>query len=193
MMTVLILGLVIFLGTHSIRLCSPEWRSAQVARLGDGRWKLFYTIASVLGFVLLVWGFGLARRDTILLWAPPVWTHHVAALLVLIAFILLAAAYVPGTRIKALVGHPMVAGTKTWALGHLAANGSLADVVLFGSFLVWAVAYFAIARRRDRAAGTRYPAVGIQRDVLAVVIGALVWFLFARFAHLWLFGVSPMG
>jgi uncharacterized membrane protein len=124
---------------------------------------------------------------------PPVWTRHPAALLVLIAFILLVAAYLPGTRIKAAVGHPMVLAVKVWALAHLLANGTLNDIVLFGSFLAWAVLAFTAARRRDRAAGVTYPALGGNRDLAAVVLGAVAWALFARFAHLWLIGVSPFA
>lgn len=192
-MTLLILGLIVFLGAHSVRIFADGWRGQQVARLGEMRWKGIHSVISLAGFVLIVWGFGMAREAPVILWHPPVWTRHLVALLMIPAFILLAAAYVPGTRIKAAVGHPMVLGAKTWALAHLIANGRLADLVLFGAFLVWAVFDYRAARRRDRAAGTRYPAGPVVRDVAAVVVGLVAWVAFAFYLHAWLIGVRPTG
>jgi uncharacterized membrane protein len=192
-MLLLIAGLVVFLGAHSVRIFADGWRTRQRERLGQMRWKLIVSLVSVAGFALLIWGYSLARADPIIVWTPPVWTRHAAALLVLLAFILLVAAYLPGTRIKAAVGHPMVVAVKVWALAHLMANGTLHDIVLFGSFLVWSILAFATARRRDRAAGVRYPALGIGRDVAAVVVGAVAWGFFAHVGHRWLIGVSPFG
>ena len=155
-MSLLILGLVLFLGTHSVRIVADDWRGARIARLGLMPWKGIVSVISIIGFVLIVWGYGQARGNPIVLYSPPVWTRHIAALLTVPAFILLVAAYIPGTRIKRAVGHPMVAAVKIWAFAHLLANGTLADVVLFGAFLAWAVADYIAARRRDRAAGTVY-------------------------------------
>jgi len=192
-MLLLILGLLIFFGTHSLRIFADGWRTRQRERIGAMRWKGLLSLVSLAGFVMVCWGFGLARANTFAVWSPPVWTRHLAALLVLFAFILLAASSVPGTRIKAAIGHPMTVAVKVWALAHLLANGTLADIVLFGSFLAWSIATFASARRRDRAAGTVYPAMGISRDLAAVAVGVVSWVIFARFLHLWLIGVSPMG
>lgn len=190
-MTYLVLGLLLFLGTHSIRIVADGWRTAQVSRLGENRWKGLYSLASALGLGLIVLGYGLARAEPVALWAPPAWTRHLAALLTLPAFILIAAAYVPGSRIKAALGHPMLAGTKVWAVAHLLSNGNLADVLLFGAFLAWAVVDFSSARRRDRAAGVVYRPGSAARDGLAVAAGTGVWALFAGFLHLWLIGVRP--
>lgn len=192
-MFVLILGLALFLGTHSLRLVADDWRTRQVRRFGELRWKGLYSIVSIAGFVLIVWGYGLARLDPVYLWFAPVWTKHLAALLTLPAFVLLVAAYVPRTRIRARIGHPMLAGTKLWALAHLIANGTLADVLLFGSFLIWAICAFIVSRRRDRYAGVLRKAGGIRQDALAVAIGILAWYVFASYAHAWLFGVAPFG
>ena len=192
-MTVLILGLALFLGVHSLRIFADDWRNAQRARLGEGKWKGLYSLASVIGFVLIVWGFGLARAAPVVLWQPPVWTRHLAGLLMLVAFVLLVATYVPGNRIKAMLHHPMVLAGKVWAIAHLLANGTLADVVLFGSLLAWAALSFRAARRRNRAAGTTYPAGTWPRDVETLAIGIAVWIVFAFWAHRWLFGVSPFG
>lgn len=111
----------------------------------------------------------------------------------LLAFLFLVAAYVPGNRLKAMVGHPMLVATKTWAVAHLLANGTFADAVLFGSFLIWAIADFAVSRRRDRAAGVSYPAIGIGRDGLAIGIALVAFILFARYGNKWLIGVRPFG
>jgi uncharacterized membrane protein len=192
-MTLLILGLVIFLGSHSVRIFAEPWRGARIAAMGLNAWKGVYSIISILGFVLIVWGYGVARGAPVILFSPPVWTKHVAALLTIPAFILLAAAYVPGTRIKRAVGHPMIAGVKAWAFAHLLANGTLADVVLFGAFLVWAIVDYIAARRRDRAAGTVYVVGPITRDLAAVVVGLVAWAAFAFWLHALLIGVRPFG
>lgn len=192
-MTLLILGLILFLGVHSTRALAAGWRDAMIAKRGEGVWKGVYSVLSLVGFVLLVYGYGIARAEPVVLWVPPIWTRHVAALLTIPAFILLAAAYVPRNRIKAAVGHPMILGTKVWALAHLIANGNLADLLLFGGFLVWAVLAFRAARRRDRAAGTRYPSGAASLTLVTVAVGLIAWVVFAFALHGWLIGVRPFG
>jgi uncharacterized membrane protein len=157
------------------------------------KWKGAYSVVSLAGFALIVWGYGLARAEPVVLWSPPAWTRHLAALLTILSFVLLAAAYVPGTRIKAAVGHPMVLGVKVWAFAHLVSNGTLADVLLFGAFLAWAVADYASARRRDREARRTYAAGPVGRDLIAVVAGLAAWAVFALWLHAWLIGVRPLG
>lgn len=190
-MAFLVLGLVLFLGVHSVRIVADDWRSAQIARHGAGAWKGAYTLLSIAGFVLIVWGYGQARMDPLVLWQPPLWTRHLASLLVLIAFVLIAAAYVPRNAIKAKLHHPMVAGVKLWAFAHLIANGTLADVLLFGSFLVWAVFSFRAARRRDRAAGATYAPGTAGGTIAALIAGVAAWAAFAWWLHAWLIGVRP--
>jgi len=192
-MTLLTLGLVLFLGMHSVRIVADDFRSAQVARLGINGWKAIYSIVSIAGFVLLVYGYGLARESPTVLYVPPPWMRHATALLTIPAFVLLAAAYVPGTRIKRAVGHPMVAGVKVWAFAHLLSNGTLADVVLFGAFLAWAVFDYVAARRRDRAAGRVYPVGPPMRDVTAVLVGLAAYVVFAFWLHAWWIGARPFG
>jgi uncharacterized membrane protein len=192
-MTLLILGLVLFLGAHSVRIVADDWRTKRVAAMGEGPWKAVYSIVAIAGFVLIAWGYGEARTAPTVLYAPPVWTKHLAALLTWPAFVLLAASKTPGTRIKAAVGHPMVVGTKIWAFAHLISNGTLADVLLFGSFLAWAVLDYTAARRRDRRAGTTYAVGPISRDLIAVVVGTVAWVAFALWLHGPLIGVRPFG
>jgi uncharacterized membrane protein len=192
-MTLLMLGLVLFLGVHSTRIVADGWRTATIARIGEKPWKGIYSLLSIAGFVLLVIGYGAARQSPVVLYAPPVWTRHLAALLTIPAFVLLAAAYVPGNAIKRAIGHPMMAGVKVWALAHLLANGTLADVLLFGTFLAWAVLGFVAARRRDRAVGTTYPAGPGSRTAITVVVGLVAWAVFAFALHRPLIGVAPFG
>jgi uncharacterized membrane protein len=192
-MSLLILGLIVFLGAHSVRIFADRWRGAQIARFGEGPWKGLYSLLSIAGFVLLIWGYGRARADTTMLWQPPSWTHYPAALFALLAFVLVVAAYVRGTRIKSALHHPMVLGVKSWAFGHLIANGTLADVVLFGGFLIWAIVDYAASRRRDRVAGTVYPAGTTGRDAMAIAIGVAAWAVFAFYLHERWIGVRPFG
>ena len=192
-MTLLLLGLVLFLGVHSTRVVADGWRSATIARIGEKPWKGIYAVLSIAGFVLLVIGYGAARQSPVVLYTPPVWTRHLAAVLTIPAFVLLVAAYVPRNAIKRAVGHPMVAGVKVWAFAHLLANGTLADVLLFGSFLAWAVLSFIAARRRDRAAGIVYPVGAPTRTVITIAIGIVAWAVFAFALHRPLIGVAPFG
>jgi len=192
-MLILILGLVLFLGPHSVRIFADGWRTRQIAGLGELKWKGLYSAVSGVGLVLIIYGYGLARAQPVVLWAPPVWARHLAGPLTLIAFILLAAAYIPRNHIKARIGHPMLLGVKVWAFAHLLANGTLNAVVLFGAFLTWAVMDFIVARRRDRAAGTVYLPGTPARDVVTAAVGIVAWAVFAFALHAWWIGVSPFG
>ena len=192
-MSYLLLGLALFLGVHSVRIVADGWRTHTLARLGEGPWKGLVSLVSAVGLALIVWGYGLARQQPVALWLPPVGMRHAAALLTLIAFILLAAAYVPRNAIKARLHHPMVLGVKVWALAHLLSNGNLADVVLFGAFLLWAVLDFRAARQRDRAQNSVYAPATAAGTGIAVVVGTAAWAGFAFWAHVWLIGVAPMG
>jgi uncharacterized membrane protein len=192
-MVYLIAGLLIFLGVHSVRIFSDGWRTRMQQRMGEGAYKGLYSLLALLGLGLIIYGFGVARETPVMLWIPPMGMRHVAALFTVIAFVLLAAAYVPRNGIKARVHHPMVLAVKAWALGHLLANGSVAHVLLFGAFLAWGVVNFIAARKRDRAAGTQYPAGTLGGTAIAVLVGAAVWALFAFKLHGLLIGIRPIG
>jgi uncharacterized membrane protein len=189
-MLYLILGLVLFLGVHSVEIFSPGWRSTMVARIGERAWKGLYALLSIVGFVLIIWGYGVARQEPILLYTPPVWMRHLSALIMLPVFPLLLAAYLPG-RIKAATKHPMLAAIKFWALAHLLANGMLADVLLFGSFLAWAVADRISFKRRIARPIPGAPPRKIN-DVIAVAAGLALYVIFVLGLHARLFGVSPL-
>jgi uncharacterized membrane protein len=192
-MTILILGLVVFLGAHSVRIFAEDWRGRLISRLGEGAWKGLYSAASAIGFILIIWGFAIARRSPAVLWVSPEWLKHLAIALNLVAFILFAAYLVPAGRMKARLGHPMLLSIKVWAFAHLLANGTLPDVLLFGGFLVWAIADFAASRRRDRALGVVRVAGPARNDAIAVVLGVVIWAVILWRLHQWVIGVSPLA
>lgn len=189
-MLVLVAGLALFLGSHVFTM-NRDGRAATIARVGEGPYKIVYSLVALAGLVLVGQGYGEYRRSGwIDVWYPPVWTKHLALLLVWAAFVCVTAAYVPG-RIKTALKHPMLAGVKIWALSHLLSNGDLGSIVLFGSILAWAVvARISIKRRPDEVLAHAGPAAapaGWRNDVLAVAIGTALWFVFARWLHpLWI-------
>jgi len=191
----LVLGLLLFLGVHSLSIVAPAARDRLVGRLGENAFKGLYSLVSFVGLGLIVWGYGLAREAPVLLYALPAGFRHLAALLMLPVFVLLLAAYLPG-RIKTAAKHPMLLAVKLWALSHLLAQsvtgGTLADVLLFGGFLAWAVADRVSLKRRAARAVPSLPASGLN-DAIAVVGGLALYALTAFWAHAWLFGVRPFA
>ena len=180
-MTWLILGLVAFLGVHSVRRLAPGWREARIAAIGRNAWRGIYSLFSIAGFLFLIWGYGQARNEPLVMeWLPPRELAHVTGFLVLVAFILLAAAFVPRNHIKASIGHPMMLAVALWAFGHLMANGSLHDMVLFGSFLVWALFVFFAAYRYEPPTRTGATWFG---TLLSIAIGVAATGLFAHVLH----------
>ena len=189
----LIAGLVLFLGVHSVRIFANDWRSAQLAQRGEAVWKLGYSALSIAGFVMIVWGYGLVRQSPMVLWPTPRGMNHLAALLTLLSFVLLVATYVPRNAIKAKLRHPMILGVKVWALAHFLANNTLADLLLFGSFLIWAMLSFRAARQRDRQQQPVQLASNGLATAATVVVGVVAWAAFAFWGHLALIGVRPLG
>ncbi len=190
-MSFLIIGLVLFLGIHSVSIFAPGWRDQQAAQRGEGAWKGLYTVVSLIGFGLLVYGYGVARQSPVVIYAPPKALRHVTLLLMLPVFPLLLASYLPG-RIKTAAKHPMLLATKLWALSHLLANGNLADMLLFGGFLAWAVADRISLKRRVARAVPGAPASAMN-DVVAVAGGFALYAVFLFWAHGWLIGVAPLS
>lgn len=192
-MKILLLGMVVFLGAHSVRIFADGWRSRTIERLGEQRWKALYALVSALGFGLIVWGFGLARAAPVPLWARPAWGPHAGATLMLPAFILILGPYLGRSHINVAVRHPMLCGTVLFGIAHLIANNLLADVVLFGGFAAWAALDLASALARDRRAGTLPPAPVLTHTIRHVAVGTAVWAAFGVYLHRLLFGVAPFG
>lgn len=193
-MLVLVVGIIVFLGIHSVRIVAPEWRLAKIEQWGETRWKGLYSLISLFGFVLLVWGYGMARLDAPILYEPPVWAKHITSLLMLFAFIFLGAFIAKPGRMKPALKHPMLIAIKTWALAHLIANGDLASLILFLSFLAWAVVDRISIKRQERA-GLAAPYIvpgPVSNDIIAIVVGVVLYALFMWKLHLLLIGVSPM-
>jgi len=188
-MVYLVLGLVLFLGMHSISIVAPAWRDRTAARLGNA-WKGLYSLVTIAGFVVIIWGYGIARQNPVMLYTPPAWTQYVTAVLMLPVFPLFLAAYFPG-RIKAALQHPMLASVMLWALAHLIATGMLANVVLFGGFLAWAAAdRISYTWRTQRPVPTA-PSMRLN-DGIAIVAGVGFYFVFEHWLHVRWIGVQPL-
>ncbi|MDW9437639.1 NnrU family protein [Sinorhizobium meliloti] len=191
-MAILVLGIIIFLGMHLVRVVAPGFRAGIIDSRGKGTWMGLYTIVSLVGLCLIIYGFGQARGETGMLYDPPIFLRHIALLLMLVAFIVLAAGFLPAGRIAVALKHPQVLSIKIWALAHLLANGETSSVLLFGSFLAWAVILRISLKRRERAGEKVLPVFKSARnDVLAVVIGLVAFVLFVWKLHELLIGVQP--
>lgn len=201
-MTWLILGLVLFLGPHSVRLVADDWRTAAIEKVGDKAFKGIYSLLTLFGFYALIVGYAEARMQPWVIWQPPVATRHISVLLMWLASVLLVAAHMPGNHLKLRLGHPMVLSVKVWALAHLLANGNLADLLLFGAFLLWSVLIYKSSRARDRLNAQAQssandsvsaPVPKMSATLMALVAGTLLWGAITFYLHALVVGVSPLG
>lgn len=190
-MTLLILGLVLFLGIHSVSIVNDPWRNHMARAWGEWQWKGVYALLSIIGLVLIVWGYGVAREESAVIYTSPTWLRHVSMLLLVPVFPLLLAAYLPG-RIRDATKHPLLLAVKLWALAHLLANGTLADVLLFGSFLIWAGVDRASMKRRPARAIPSAPR-GKWNDAIALVGGLALYGAFVGGVHESLIGRPVVG
>ena len=190
-MLILIVGLVIFFAVHSVRLFVPDWRKMAVTKAGLMSWRLRFGMLSLLSLGFIAMGYGQARLAPVWLWFPPVHMAHVTSLLMLVALFLLFASIVPKTMMKKVTGYPIYLAVKVWAFAHLLSNGNLADVLLFGSFLVWAIASYAVFRRRDRKAGVKIEEASLRFDLIALTFSVASWFTIVIFLHEAVIGVAP--
>ena len=192
-MTTLILGMLIFIGVHSLRIVADGWRGSMVARLGEHKFKGLYSLAAAVGFGLIVWGFGQARQAPVALWARPAWGPHAGAALMLPAFILIVGPYLGRSHINVALRHPMLCGTILFGIAHLLANNLLADLILFGGFAAWAAIDLVSALARDRRNGRVMPPPVTSHTVRQIAVGTAVWAAFGIYLHRLMFGVAPFG
>jgi uncharacterized membrane protein len=191
-MSLLVAGLILFLGVHSVSIVAPGWRETQIARRGERTWKGLYALVSLAGLLLLIYGYGVARHAPVVLYTPPLELRHVALVLMIPVFPLFIAAYFPG-RIQRSAKHPMLLAVKFWATAHLLANGTLADVLLFGGFLLWAVADRISVKRRVVPHVVPGAPPSPLNDFIAVIGGLVVYVAFLFWIHVRMVGVSPLG
>jgi len=191
-MVIFIIGIIIFFGSHSVRIFADPWRTSMIEKLGEKKWKGLYTLISLFGLILLIIGYSQARQNTVMIWQPPVFLAHLAVLLNLFAFILLTSSARNNNAIRLKLKHPMILGVKVWAIAHLLANGSLIDLILFGSFLIWAVFDFRSARNRPSSSANSQ-VVSVRATLSAIFLGVVLWLVFILGLHQWLIGVSPLA
>ncbi len=194
-MTVLWAGLLVFLGVHALPIRQTLKEKIE-ASLGDNVYKILFSLISVIGLVLIIYGYGIARDNPSEydpIYTPPTFLRHIALLLMLIAFISFVATYIP-SKIKQKLKNPMLISIKVWALAHLLANGNLADVILFGCFLVWAVIAVISAKKRQKQKSVDVPQITpIYNDILVILLGTGIYILFALWLHERLIGVAPIS
>ena len=191
-MALFLIGLIIFLGSHSCRIFAESWRNQMIDRIGEVKWKGLYTIISLIGFVIMVIGYGQARQNTVVLWQPNSFLIYIALALNLIAFIFLAGSSPSNNAIRLKLKHPMILGVKVWALAHLISNGTLVDLILFGAFLIWSVLDFRSARKRPIHIAEQAQ-VSTKATVITIAIGVILWVAFIFGLHQYLIGVSPLA
>lgn len=191
-MTLFVAGLLVFFGVHSISIVAPRWRDAQAARMGENGWKGLYALVSIVSLVAMIYGYGLARQTPVVVYAPPIALRHLTLLLMLPVFPLLIAAYLPG-RIKRLTRNPMLLAVILWGVSHLLANGTLNDLLLFGAFLIWAVADLISVNRRANVHPVPGAPASSMNDVIVVVGGLALYAFMLLWAHARVVGVSPLG
>ncbi|MEA3110943.1 MAG: hypothetical protein QOG58_742 [Caballeronia sp.] len=191
-MTIFVASLLVFLGIHSVSIVAPRWRDAQATRMGEYRWKGLYALVSIASLVTMIYGYGIARQTPVVVYAPPLLLRHLALLLMLPVFPLLIAAYLPG-RVKRLTRNPMLLAVILWAVSHLLANGTLSDLLLFGAFLVWAVADMISVSRRPNVRPVPGAPASAMNDVIVVVAGLGLYAFMLLWAHARVVGVSPLG
>ena len=187
-----ILGLIVLLGVH-VFVTMRDRRAALVSRIGEWPYRGLFSLASIVGILLIAYGFAAYRAaGMITVWNPPSWTRHIVELLMWPASIMVAAAYIPG-NIKRVLKHPMLAGVKTWAFAHLCANGDLGGMIMFGSVLAWAVYDRITLKHRTDPGGPPIPIGGTRNDIIAIVVGTIIYLALGFVFHPVVVGVPAFG
>ncbi len=184
-MLVLIVGLILFFGIHTVRIVAPEQRLSWIERIGEGPWKSIYSLISFAGLALIIWGYALARDEADLLYIGPDWARGIALIVNPIALVLVIASNFPAGYLKRLTRHPMLVGTIAFAIMHLLLNGDSASVFLFGTLLVWAIADLISSIRRPSSPPS---AVKVWPDIVSIILGVLLTYALVVGLHGWLFG-----
>lgn len=192
-MLTLVIGLFLFLGIHSVRIFADPFRTAFVEAQGVGKWKGLYSIISILGFVLIVVGYGQAKVENVVIWTPPLWTWHVTISLTLIAFVFMTSAYVPNNAIKAYLKDPMILGVKTWAFAHLISQGSLAGMLMFGCFLIWAIFDFKSCRARRAGIEAIEQNSSKLMTLMTLLVALALWVIMLFYGHALIIGIHPLS
>jgi len=191
-LTVEILGLIVLLGAH-VFVTMRDRRAALVSRIGEWPYRGLFSLVSIIGIVLIGYGFAAYRAaGVITVWHPPIWTRHIVVALMWPASIMVAAAYIPG-NIKRVLKHPMLAGVKTWAFAHLCANGDLGGIILFGSVLAWAVYDRITLKHRTDPGAPPIPIGGTRNDIIAIVVGTILYLALGFVFHPIVVGVPAFG
>lgn len=189
-MWILVAGLIVFLAIHSTKALMPDMRQSVIDARGEGAWKGIYTLISLVGLALIIWGFGVARYENVFFYTAPTWLNHLQLLLMLPVMILLVATELPAGKIKKAIKNPLLVAVKLWAIGHMLVNGDLASYLLFGSLLAWAVMVVINTKRR----GQSFPdETVIKSDIISVVAGVALWLIIAFWLHEWLIGVPVIA
>lgn len=187
-LAVMILGLLVFVAPH-VLVTRRDARASVIAAIGEGPYKALFSLVSIIGVILIGWGFARYRASGwIDVWSPPSWTRHLTVALVWPAIVMIVAAYIPG-NIKRRLKHPMLAGIKLWALAHLISNGDLGSILLFGGILAWAVFDRISLKSRTDPGAPAIPVGGARQDVIAVIVGTLVYLALGLWFHPWVIGV----
>lgn len=189
-MGILLAGLIVFLGIHTVQMVAPDWRQARIDAMGVNAWRGLYSLVSLAGLGLIIWGYSLARYETDFLYVSPDWMVLVTMGLMLIALVLMIAREMPPGYIKTRISHPMITGIMLWAVAHLLVNGDTASLLLFGSLLVWAIFNRISVGRRPPVT---FEFVSVRYDLMALVAGILVWLLLIVWLHPILFGVEVIA
>ncbi|MFK7901595.1 MAG: NnrU family protein [Nitratireductor sp.] len=185
----LLLGLVVFHGLHSLRMLAPNWRQARITQMGEDKWKGLFSLLSIASVALIVWGYSIVRATEEVVYVPFAWGASANIILMFFVFCLIPF-NLRSNRLSKITKHPFAIAMLLWSVGHLLANGDLASVILFGSFLVWVVFYLALVRKRE---DTPNPHAPLWQDIGAVLFSLAIYVFFICKAHAWLFGVSPIG
>jgi uncharacterized membrane protein len=187
-----IIGLVVFLGAH-VFVSMRGHRAALIARFGEGPYKGLFSVVSIIGLVLIGYGFARYRAEGLIpLWYPPAWTRHIVEAAMWPASVALVAAYIPGD-IKRVLKHPLLVAVKIWAAAHLCANGDLGGIILFGSVLAWAIYDRITLKRRNDTGSPPIPVGGRRNDIIAIVVGTIVYAALGLVFHPIVIGVPAFG